>query len=39
LLPAAEIEQFRRIDRKAWEMGTRVLFVPTLYASGRVPPI
>ncbi len=39
LLPAAEIEQFRRIDRKAWEMGTRVLFVPTFYAAGRVPPI
>lgn len=37
LLPADEIEQFRRIDRKAWKMGTRVLFVPTFYAAGRVP--
>jgi ubiquinone/menaquinone biosynthesis C-methylase UbiE len=37
LLPADEIERFRRIDRKAWEMGTRVLFVPTFYAAGRVP--
>ena len=39
LLPADEIEQFRRIDRKAWKMGTRVLFVPTFYAAGRVTPI
>lgn len=39
LLPADEIEQFRRIDRKAWKMGTRVLFVPTFYAAGRVSPI
>ena len=37
LLPAEEIEQFRRIDRNAWKMGTRVLFVPTFYAAGRVP--
>jgi len=39
LLPAGEIEQYKRIDRKAWKMGTRVLFVPTFYAAGRVPPI
>ena len=39
LLPADEIEHFKRIDRKAWKMGTRVLFVPTFYAIGRVPPI
>jgi len=38
-LPAEEIEQFRRIDRNAWKMGTRVLFVPTFYAAGRVPLI
>ncbi len=37
LLPADEIERFRRIDHEAWEMGTRVLFVPTFYAAGRVP--
>lgn len=36
LLPADEIEQFKRIDRKAWERGTRVLFVPTFFAAGRV---
>jgi ubiquinone/menaquinone biosynthesis C-methylase UbiE len=36
LLPADEIERFRRIDHEAWEMGTRVLFVPTFYAAGRV---
>jgi ubiquinone/menaquinone biosynthesis C-methylase UbiE len=39
LLPADEIERFRRIDHEAWEMGTRVLFVPTFYAAGRVPPL
>ena len=38
LLPADEIERFRRIDHEAWEMGTRVLFVPTFYAAGRVAP-
>ncbi|MEA1977937.1 MAG: methyltransferase domain-containing protein [Chloroflexota bacterium] len=37
LLPADEIERFRRIDHEAWEMGTRVLFVPTFYAAGRAP--
>ncbi len=37
LLSADEIEQFKRIDSEAWEMGTRVLFVPTFYAAGRVP--
>lgn len=37
LLPADEIERFRRIDHEAWEMGTRVLFVPTFYAIGRAP--
>ena len=39
LLPAGEIERFRRIDHEAWEMGTRVLFVPTFYAVGRAPLI
>ncbi|MCK5053279.1 MAG: methyltransferase domain-containing protein [Anaerolineales bacterium] len=39
LLPAGEIENYKRIDRKAWEMGTRVLFVPTFYAAGRVAPL
>ena len=39
LLPADEIERFRQIDHEAWEMGTRVLFVPTFYAAGRVPLI
>ena len=37
LLPADEIEQFRQIDHEAWKKGTRVLFVPTFYAAGRVP--
>ena len=37
LLPADEIERFRRIDHEAWEMGTRILFVPTFYAAGRAP--
>jgi len=39
LLPAEEIELYKRIDNKAWKMGTRVLFVPTFYAAGRVPLI
>ena len=37
LLPADELERFKRIDHQAWEMGTRVLFVPTFYAAGRAP--
>ncbi len=39
LLPTDEFERFRRVDHEAWEMGTRVLFVPTFYAAGRVPHI
>ncbi len=39
LLPTDEFERFRRVDQEAWEMGTRVLFVPTFYAAGRVPHI
>ncbi len=39
LLPTDELERFRRVDHEAWEMGTRVLFVPTFYAAGRVPHI
>jgi len=39
LLHADEIEQFKHIDSNAWKMGTRVLFVPTFYAVGRVPLI
>ncbi len=39
LLPTDEIERFRRIDHEAWEMGTRVLFVPTFYAAGCAPLI
>jgi ubiquinone/menaquinone biosynthesis C-methylase UbiE len=37
LLPTDEIERFRQIDHEAWEMGTRILFVPTFYAAGRAP--
>lgn len=39
LLPVLEIEQLKRIDHRAWENGTRVLFVPTFYAAGRVPSL
>ena len=33
-LSAAQIEQFKQVDRQAWRMGARVLWVPTFYAFG-----
>jgi ubiquinone/menaquinone biosynthesis C-methylase UbiE len=30
-----EIERYERIDRDAWQSGTRLLFVPTFYAWGK----
>ena len=37
LLSKDEFSQYRAADRAAWEAGTRVLFVPTFYALGKVP--
>jgi SAM-dependent methyltransferase len=31
------IEEYRRADIEAWRSGSRVLFIPTFYAIGRVP--
>jgi len=31
-----EMDRYERIDREAWQAGTRLLFVPTFYAWGRV---
>ncbi len=30
-----EIDRYERIDREAWQAGTRLLFVPTFYAWGK----
>ncbi|MEW5868869.1 MAG: methyltransferase domain-containing protein [Chloroflexota bacterium] len=35
-LPASELESLRQHDHKAWLEGSRVLFVPTFYAWGRM---
>lgn len=32
------IEGYRTADAEAWRSGTRILFIPTFYAIGRVPP-
>jgi SAM-dependent methyltransferase len=32
----AELARLERLDREAWEAGTRVLFVPTMWGMGRV---
>lgn len=32
LLPRAELENFRQLDRAAWISGSRVLWIPTFYA-------
>jgi SAM-dependent methyltransferase len=37
MLSPEELEAFRRQDQMAWSEGSRVLFVPTFYAMGRVP--
>lgn len=36
-LPENELEELLTLDRQAWEVGWRVLFVPTFYAWGKVP--
>ncbi len=35
-VPAMELNRLKRLDRQAWEQGTRVLSVPTYFAWGRV---
>jgi SAM-dependent methyltransferase len=34
-LPKGELDRLERLDREAWEAGTRVLFVPTFFGIGR----
>ncbi len=36
LLSPTELEKFTIIEEKAWEEGSRILFIPTFYAFGRV---
>jgi SAM-dependent methyltransferase len=33
------LEEFRRADTEAWRSGSRILFIPTFYAIGRVPSL
>jgi len=37
LIKPAQLAEYKKIDRQAWDSGSRVLFVPTFFASGRVP--
>jgi SAM-dependent methyltransferase len=32
-----DLEAYRRADSEAWRSGSRILFIPTFYALGRVP--
>ena len=34
LVPADEIQRFKRLDEAAWERGERVLYVPTYWIIG-----
>ncbi len=36
-LSAETIETYRKADLEAWRSGSRILFIPTFYAIGRVP--
>jgi ubiquinone/menaquinone biosynthesis C-methylase UbiE len=36
MLPAADLERWIARDHEAWEVGSRVLYVPTFYAAGVV---
>jgi hypothetical protein len=38
ILPTEEMIRLKAIDRQAWVDRERILFVPTFYAWGRVPP-
>jgi hypothetical protein len=37
LVEPDQLVAFMEMDRQAWDSGSRVLFVPTFFASGRVP--
>jgi len=37
LVEPDQLVAYKEIDRLAWDSGSRVLFVPTFFASGRVP--
>ena len=37
IIPPEELELAEKMDRAAWESGTRILFVPTFYAIGTNP--
>jgi SAM-dependent methyltransferase len=37
VLSSAQLDEYQRLDRRAWQHGERVLFVPTFYAWGRRP--
>ena len=37
ILSDQAIEDYRRADLEAWRSGSRILFIPTFYATGRVP--
>ena len=37
LIPNNKLLEFKKKDKVAWENGSRVLFVPTFYAAGRLP--
>jgi SAM-dependent methyltransferase len=37
LVEPDQLVAYKAIDRQAWDSGSRVLFVPTFFASGRVP--
>lgn len=36
-VPAAELDRWQQLDRRAWLTGERVLYVPTFFAIGRKP--
>ncbi len=35
---AVHLTELRSLDRRAWQRGDRILYVPTFYAWGRTPP-
>jgi SAM-dependent methyltransferase len=37
LVSPDKLEHYRELDQEAWKQGSRVLFVPTFFASGRKP--
>jgi hypothetical protein len=35
-IPGQDLQKMKKLDEEAWQNGTRVLFVPTFFAWGRV---